>query len=156
MKRHCGIEQDDENKTSDNSDYYAVPPLATPKSCRSCINLLTCIQARPDVILKFQLCDEWERHDYCLKFRFEKEALNMNNDEVLQRVQESIDKIADGAVRENLKRASEDEVAQNSTLNNSTNDESLQYLEMAKGAVRGKGYITAIGYIDKAIANLRT
>lgn len=43
----------------------------------------------------------------------------MNNDEVLQRVQESIDKIADGAVKENLKRASEDEAAQNSTSNNS-------------------------------------
>jgi len=63
----------------------------------------------------------------------------MNNDEILQRVQESIDNIADGisnqnimrarqlkieilnigAVRENLKRASKDAVAQNSTSNNS-------------------------------------
>lgn len=54
------IEQDDEILTSDNSG-YAVTPSASLKSCRSCINLLTCIQARPDVILKFQLCDEWEK-----------------------------------------------------------------------------------------------
>ena len=57
------IENADEKHTSDNSD-YAVTPSDTPKSCRSCINLLTCIQARPDVILKFQLCDEWERKDF--------------------------------------------------------------------------------------------
>ena len=43
-----------------------------------------------------------------------------------------------------------------SASHNSASDESLQYLEMAKGAIRGKGYITAIGYIDAAIANLRT
>ena len=43
-----------------------------------------------------------------------------------------------------------------SASHNSASDESLQYLEMAKGAIRGKGYITAIGYIDNAIANLRT
>ena len=50
-------------KPTHNSD-YAVTPSATPISCRSCINLLTCIQARPAVILKFQLCDEWERQDF--------------------------------------------------------------------------------------------
>jgi len=57
------IEHEEEKLTSDNSD-YAVTSLASPKSCRSCVNLLTCIQARPDVILRFQLCDEWERHDF--------------------------------------------------------------------------------------------
>lgn len=43
-----------------------------------------------------------------------------------------------------------------STSHNSASDESLKYLDMAKGAVRGKGYITAIRYIDAAIANLCT
>lgn len=57
------IECADEKLTSDNND-YAVTPSATLKSCRNCINLLTCIQARSEVILKFQLCDEWERQDF--------------------------------------------------------------------------------------------
>ena len=42
------------------------------------------------------------------------------------------------------------------TSSNSASEESLQYLEMAKSAIRGKGYVTAIGYIDAAIANLLT
>ena len=54
------------------------------------------------------------------------------------------------------KLTKESKVIAPSASHNSASDESLQYLEMAKGAIRGKGYITAIGYIDAAIANLRT
>ena len=51
---------------------------------------------------------------------------------------------------------STDKLVEVSNICDAYANESLQYLAMAKGAVRGKGYITAIGYIDAAIANLRT
>lgn len=51
----------DEELTSDNND-CTVTPTASQKSCRSCINLITCIQERPDVITRYQLCNDWERH----------------------------------------------------------------------------------------------
>jgi len=53
-----------------------------------------------------------------------------------------------------LKRSEVFEVVEKFTSTNTARDEILQYLNMALGAIKGHGYITASGYIENAIAKL--